>query len=268
MKMNKRKLEVSMMIGALLLLVIGLPVGLWVGNGVNSFLSGTPSYTQVENVTAFYDAPVLDGDAEYSFSAVNGTTITEETPTWDVTLEWDSITLSSTGTNNKVIYNWNTTIDDLINSKITGMRMKFNCSKDIAVTINLVKWDGVALTSVEAYSNAHVGNISSTIAWNITPMGLLAIKNDLNPAVTDEVYFQIIMEGYDTTKLASGDTIQFQFATTESGNVYAFTNYQLLTGSATIFGIIFLLIGLASTPYWNPLGPVKKQRKSPKKRRK
>lgn len=259
--MNKRKLEVSMMVGALLLLVIGLPTGLWMANGVNSWLSGTDTYAQVENTTAFYDGPILDDNVEHRYASVNGTVETEETPTWDVTLEWDSVTLGSTGTDNKVVFNWNVSVDDIINSKFTGLRLKLNCSKRLTVLVNAVKWDGVSLTSVEAYSNAHIDNESSTVHWNITPMGILAIKNDLNPDATDVVWFQIILEGYDTAKLTTGDTIQFQFATSESGNVYSFTNYQILSFSAVIFGIIFGLIGLASTKYWNPLGPEKKSRK-------
>lgn len=256
---KQRKTQVMLMVGALLLMFVGLPVGLYMANGFNGFLSGVNTWTEVENTTAFYDGPILDGDDEYRYASYNGTTVTEETPTWDTVTEWDSITIAGTGTNNKVVFNYNKTVDELLNSKINQIRFKLNSSNRLKVTVNAVKWDGVTLTSVQAYSVSHVDNESSTLYWNVTPVKALGYKNDLSPAATDEVYFQIILEGFDATNyLTAGDTIQFQIAEGSSSNAYAFSNIQILRGSVTILGLIFVLVGFASTPYWNPTGAKKK----------
>lgn len=253
--MNKRKTEVYMMVGALLLLFVGLPVALWGANAFNGYLSGVSTFSQVENVTAFYNGPILDGDDEYKVASYNGTTVVEETPSWDSNEEWDSIILLGNGTNNKVVFNWNVTVDDLLASKYNGFRMKFNGTDHLIVTVNAVKWDGVTLTSVQAYENLHVLNESATITWNMTPMNILNLKTTLAPAGTDEVYFQIIVTGYDSDNyLVLADTFEFQFATSEPGNVYAFTHLQILQGSATILGLTFILVGFASTSAWNPFG--------------
>jgi hypothetical protein len=250
------------MVGALLLITVGLPAGIWAANSFNSFLSGTVEYSQVENTTDFYDGPILDDDDEHRYASYNGTTVTQETPTWDVTGEWDQVTVVGTGSNNKLVLNWNMTTDDLLNSKFSVVRFKTNCSNELKLTVNAVKWDGVTLTSVEAYSVNHINNESETMNWNITPTKALELVNDLNPAATDEVYFQIVIEGYDSDNyLTVGDTVQFQIATGENGNVYSFSNLQILNGAATIFGLVFLLFGFASTPYWNPWGESKKRRR-------
>lgn len=265
-----RKLEIWLMVGALLLMFVGLPVGLYFANGFNAFLSGTNDYTQVENTTAFYNGTLVSGKAvEGRYGSVNGTSapILNDTWAWDAVSEWDQVTIVNTGTDVGLIMNWNMTPAKLLDSKINDFQMQFNCSDHLKVTINAVKFDGVTLTSVQAYQNTHVTNSSTTIRWNITPIGVLTLQNDLNSAATDEVYFQIIIEGYDASnKLTIGDTIQFQFATGESGNVYAFTSKQILQGSVTILGMTFVLFGFASTPYWNPFGEDKKPSGPSKKR--
>jgi len=258
---KQRKLQVWLMVGALLLMFVGLPIGLYFANGFNGYLSSSNEWTQIENTTKFKDAPILDEDDEHRYASYNGTTVTEETPTWDSSEEWDSLTVAGTGTNQKVVLNWNTTIDDLLSSKISQFRIKLNCSEHLKVTINLVKWDGVTLTSKEAYSNGHIKNASQTIYWNITPIGLLTLKTGLNADATDTVYFQIIIEGYDSDNyLTAGDSFQFQLATGEASNVYSFSSIQILRGSVTILGLVLLMFGFASTPYWNPFGEGKRRR--------
>lgn len=251
---NKRQVDIYLMVGAILLLFVGLPVALWGANTFNSFLAGTATETQVENVTAFYEGPILDGKAtEGRFGSFGNNTVTVEVPTWDTVTEWDQVVLTTSGTDAKMIFNWNTTVDGLLKSKDYQFRMKLNGTKALAVTINAVKYDGVTLTSVLCKSFPHVGNLSQTIYWNYSGTDLLGVISGLNPATTDEVYIQIIIEGYGTTKLTTGDTIQFQFALVGPSNAYSFTNWQIMTGFATIGGIAFFFVAMASTSYWNPL---------------
>lgn len=272
---SKRQVDVYLMVGAVLLLFVGLPVALWGANSFNSLLAGTATETQVENVTAFYEGPIIDGKAtEGKFASVNNTVITTEVPTWDTVTEWDQVVLTTSGTDAKMIFNWNTTVEELLKSKDYQLRMKTNGTKALAITINAVKYDGVSLTSVECVTFAHLGNKSQVVYWNWTGTDLLAIQTALNPSATDEVYIQIIIEGYGTTKLTTGDTIQFQFARIGPSNAYSFTNWQIMTGFATIGGIAFFFIAMASTSYWNPLqgnGKIqkagRKAKRSYKKRR-
>jgi len=62
--MTKRKLEVGLMIGALLFLFVGIPVAVWAGNSFNGGLGSTYGYTQIENVTEFVYAPIVTYDIE------------------------------------------------------------------------------------------------------------------------------------------------------------------------------------------------------------
>lgn len=243
------------MIGALLLLVIGIPITLWVSNGFNGFLSGAPSYSQIENTTAFYEGPFVDGvETEGRFASVNSTTVTAETPTWDTSDEWDSIVLTSTEAENKVIFNWNMSVEDLLNSKISQFRIKLNTTKELKISFYAVKWDDATLTKVLAYSIPHIGADNSTVYWNITASDVLNIKSGLAPAITDEVYFQIIIDGYDDDNhLTTADTITFQFATAEPSNAYSFSHYQVLKFTAFLMGAGLFFVGFASTKYFNPL---------------
>lgn len=260
---NKRQVDIYLMVGAILLLIVGLPVALWGANSFNSFLSGTATYTQVENVTAFYEGPLVNGKTtEGKYASVNNSVITAEVPTWDTVAEWDQVVLTTEGTDAKMIFNWNTTVTQLLKSKDYQLRIKTNGSKPLVITINAVKFDGVSLTSALCKQFTHIGNLSQTVYWNWTGTDLLGVISTLNPVTTDEVYIQIIIEGYGTSKLTTGDTIQFQFALTSPSNAYSFTNWQIMTGFATIGGITFFFIAMASTSYWNPLTGNSKTRRA------
>ena len=265
---NNRQVEIYLMVGALLLILVGIPGILYAANGFNGFLSGSASLTQIENSTAFYEGPILDEDLENRYASVNGTTVTAETPTWDTSDEWDQVIITSTETDNKLVFNWNKTVSEILNSKIYQVIFKTNITKEIKLTINAVKWDGTTLTSVEAHSITHIGVDNNTVYWNFTASEILYIQTQLNPAIADEVYFQFIFEGYDSdNKLTTGDTLVFQFAYAEPSNVYTFTSWQVLTFTASIMGLLLCFVALASTPYWNPLigRYTRKRKKQPKK---
>ena len=257
---SKRQIDQFLMVGAVLLLVIGIPSMIYVADSYNGLISGTYSYTQQENTTALYTGPIVEGDndigSEYGVASVNGTTtvtVTNESVSWDVVSEWDQITLTSTGTDNEIYFNWNQTPEKLMAGDNYQLRIKTNGTNALKLSVYAVKFDGVALTSVKAWDGL-VSNLSQVIYWNWTPMEILAVQSSLNPEATDEVYFQIIMEGRTTTdNLSVGDTIQFQFALGGSDNVYTFSAKSILHGTATIGGILFIILGIASTPAWNPL---------------
>lgn len=255
-KMNKRKMEIYLMVGALLLLFVGIPAAVWMANSVNGYLSANPTYAQIENTTAFLDAPLIadEIDTEYSFASVNGTDITEETPTWDVDGDWDEVTLTANETRNLVMFNVNMTVRELLNTDYSALRLKLNGTNELKVTIYAVKSDGVLLTKSLAYQFVHVGNETQTLLWNFTPSTILGLQVALKPALTDVVYFQIVIEGYNAANaLTTGDTIQFQFAWAGSAAAYSFTSWQILTGVSSMIGICLMFVAMASTPYWNPL---------------
>lgn len=253
------------MVGALLLLLVGVPLGLYAANSINGYLSANPTYVQIENTTAFYEAPFIadDVDTEGRYAAVNGTTITVETPVWDTTGEWDALTITNDETRNTLYFNVNITVKELLNTDYSKMRLKFNGTKHLAVTIYAVKFDGVVLTKVSAVEFAHVGNESSTVYWNMTPSALLQLQTGLAPALTDEVYLQIAVSGYNAANaLEVGDTVMFQFAWASASAVYSFTSWQILTFMASGMGFVLILVAMGSTAYWNPLAGKKGSRSS------
>lgn len=272
---NKRKLDVYLMVGALILLFAGVPAGIWAMNSFNGWIAPSYTYTQIENETAgdFYDGPILDEDGEFYYATVNDTTVTEETWVQDSNSEWDSITIAGTGDEMGLFINWNVTVDGLLNSKDFQLRIKTNQTKELSIGVYATKWDGITLTRVLAFSG-HVGNESQTLYWNWTPSDLLSLKYNLAPAITDEVWMTILITGYDAdNELETADVIEVQLATGGTGAVYSFTSWQILTFTATIVGIILILVAFGSTPYWNPLVPTRSggsssgtRRKSPKRR--
>jgi hypothetical protein len=256
---NKAQLKTYLMYAAVIFLVIGLPLTLWGANSWNDLLANADSaYAQQENTTAFYQGAVVDGlSTEARYASVNGTgsdaDLTAETPTWDTTSEWDQVTLTTTQTDSKVYFNWNVTTDDLMGAAYEHLRIKTNGTKDYKITVQAVKYDGVDLTAVEGKVFDHVDNGSQVLYWNFTSSELLEIKATLDADATDELYYQIIFEGYDDTKLTTGDTIQFQFALSEIDNAFAWSHLQKIRAYGIIMGILCLFIGFASTRYYNPL---------------
>jgi hypothetical protein len=269
-KIPQRKIEIYLMVGAVLMLLVGIPLTLFVANGFNGFLSGTANFTQIENTTAFYEGPILDEDLEGRYASVNVTTVIAETPTWDVSEEWDTVTIASTETVNTLVLNWNMTVTNLLKSKISQIRFKTNFSKELKITVNAVKWDGTTLTTHNMEKILHIGVDNNTVFWNITPSEVLYASAQLNPAVTDEVYFQFEISGHDATtnKLTTGDTLTFQIASASPSNAYSFTGWQILTFTASIMGLFLCFVALASTKYFNPIiGQVKKAKKNYGKKR-
>lgn len=259
MNMGKRRMEVYLMVGALLLMFVGIPLGVWAGNSFNNWISPTYTYEQVENVTDFLEAPSITADIEdefeYRFATADGEleASTEETPTWDDTLEWDTIVLTGNTTDMVLMMNLNFSVEDLMNGKDFQLRYKQNFSKETTFSIYAVKSDGVEVTKVLAYTS-HIGNESQTVYWNWTPSDILGLKTTLDAELTDVQYMQIVITGFDDDNaLEVADIIEFQIALGGTGAVYSFSSWQILTGVATITGILLILVGFASTPYWNPL---------------
>jgi len=265
--MTKRKLEVGLMIGALLLLFVGIPVAVWAGNSFNGWLGSTYDYTQIENVTAFVDEPIttddIEAENEFSFGTFGDAESTEETPSWDVTQEWDSVTLVGNESEMSFALNINTTVKELMEGKDFQFRLKLNQTKDLSVRLYAVKSDGIELTRVVMWSS-HMSNETQTAYWNWTPTEIMMVSNTLNPAITDEVYLQLVIEGSDDdNELEAGDTIEFQLAWGGPTQVYSFSSWQILTGVSCLVGIVLLFVAAGSTPYWNPLTPKGRGRSAP-----
>jgi len=124
----------------------------------------------------------------------------------------------------------------------------------LEVKILAVAFDGINLRSVEVVKFSHIGNESTAVAyWNFSTTDLLDIASTLDPEATDEAYYQIVISGYDTTKLTTGDTIDFQIALAENTNPFAWSHIKMAQGFAVIGGLFFFVMAMASTPYWNPL---------------
>ena len=83
---NKRQLNKWLMIGAIMILMVGLPFSVWAVNSWNGLLTSTYDYTQFENTTKFYEGPLVDGvatEGRYASIHTNVTTVvTAETPVW------------------------------------------------------------------------------------------------------------------------------------------------------------------------------------------
>lgn len=277
MKMNKRRLDAIMNVVALVFLFLLVPGMVTMGNAWNGFLGDTYEWDAQENATAFYDGPIIDGDDEYRWASVYNTTVTEETPTWDVTGDWDQVTVVGTGAQSKLVFNLNKSVSDLVNSKYYSLRVKTNGTQPVKVSFYGVKFDGVTLTEQQIATTVTLGNLSKTAYFNWTPTEILQVDTLLNAEATDEVYTQIVIESSSTTlNLTAGDVIQFQVSLGKPSNVYTFSSIQILRGVATIGGIIFILFAFGSTSAWNPLtgndvfAKTKrsyKKRKSSKKRR-
>ena len=113
---KRRKIDVALMIGAIALLIIGIPLGVYAGEKWNGWLSPTYDYTSFpdddnDTLDAPYNADLIDTTG-YVIT-VNGTgddaVITNETVVWDTVLDWDSVTLTDTGI---LVINLNKTISD------------------------------------------------------------------------------------------------------------------------------------------------------------
>ena len=261
--MNKRKLDIYLMVGALLFMIIGIPGMIYVANGWNSFLSQSYDYDQMDNVTAFYNGPLYDGkstEGRYASMLPNGTGITAETPVWDTTGEWDTVTLTGVGVGGAnttliMVFNLNKSADDLLQSKYYSFRVKTNSTASMVMEINAVKYDGVKITEVNMLSAVQLDAGLRINYLNWTPTEVLNWVTTLNPDTTDETYIQVVFSSSTTPadNLTTGDTIQFEYSLGSPGNVYTYSASTILNGVGIIGGITFLLIGFASTPAWNPL---------------
>jgi hypothetical protein len=248
----KKRFEVGLTIGALAVLLLALPIACWTVNNISGWISATNTYDQLDNVTSeYYEGPVLDGDNEFAVASINGTTVTEETFVKDTSGDWDQVTISSTEADNILVFNLNSSVEDLLNSRISELRMKFNGSKALDITVQAVKWDTVTLTKHIMFEG-EVANESQILYYNMTPLDLLNAKTVLNAEPTDSQWIQILVTAKDTTKLETADVIQFQFAYGEPSNLNVLQNIDILQTTAVIMGVIFFFLAMASTKYWNP----------------
>lgn len=241
-------------LGAIALLFLAVPLGVWIGNEINTWRSDTYAYDQMENVTSeYYEAPIIESsDTEAKVVSLNDTTITEETPTWDTVSEWDQLIVTSTGTDVSLIFNLNISAEDLMRSSDYQMRMKLNGSKALDLSIEVCKFDGVAFTSSEVWSG-HVSNGSEVNYWNWTPTEVLEAHDiqDLEP--TDESWIRIIISGADGDKLTTGDTVQFQIAKGGPDNLTTWSSYGIMTTTTTLLGIGLMIMALFASPLVNPI---------------
>jgi len=250
------------------------------GNAWNGFLGTTYQWDAQENTTSLYEGPVVDGDlSEYLMAStlLNDTGDTEETPSWDVEDDWDQVAITLNGSKVKLIMNLNQSANDLLNSKYFSLRIKTNSTQPLKVSFYAVKFDATNLFSQQIGTTVTLGNGSKAGYFNWTATEILQTQTLLNPALTDEVYTQVIFESSSSSdNLTLSDVIQYQVHLGGSSNAYAFSSIQILRGVATIGGVVFLMVAFASTPYWNPLagtikttgGPRKTPRKTTKRRRK
>jgi hypothetical protein len=134
---KRRKMDVALMLGAVALLIIGIPLGIWMSEKWNGWLSPTYDYASFpdddnETLDAPYNADLIDTTG--FVYTVNGTgddaVITNETVVWDATLDWDTVTLTGDGI---LVINLNKTLDQLYKSKNYQLRMAFNASVGIGV---------------------------------------------------------------------------------------------------------------------------------------
>ena len=254
---KKARLNILASMFAIVMTLAGPVVGTAGANMWNEWTSGgSIDYTQIENTTAYLSAPFVEEkiSTEARYASVNGTgtsaNITAETPTWDTTTEWDQVTITSTGTDVKLIFNLNITLDELLDTKNTEMRIKTNGSKALEITIEAVKSDGVDLKTHELY-NKEVANLSQKAVWDFDPTDILEASNELDPAKTDDVWIRIIIEGKGTTKLTTADVVQFQFAWGGNDNVYALSSEDALGMTAVIMGLLYLILAVLATPMLN-----------------
>jgi hypothetical protein len=241
-------------LGAIALLLLAVPVGVWIGNQVNGWRADSYAYDQMENVTSeYYEAPIIESsDTEAKVVSLNDTTITEETPTWDTTSEWDQVIITSTGTDVSLIFNLNISAEDLLRSNDFQVRMKFNGSKPLDVSIETCKFDGITLTTSQVWSKS-ISNGSQVAYWNWTPTEILEAHDNLNQDPTDESWIRIVIEGGDTSKLTTGDTVQFQVAIGGPDNLLTWSSYGIMTTTATLLGIGLAVMALFASPLVNPV---------------
>ena len=257
MKMTKKRLDAILNVVALVFLFLLVPGMVATGNAWNGFLGTTYTWDAQENTTSLYEGPVVDEDSsEYLMAStlLNDTGDVEETPSWDVDGDWDQVTISNDGAKIKLIMNVNKSANDLLNSKYFSLRVKTNSTQHLKVSFYAVKFDATNLFSQQIAETVTLGNGSKTGYFNWTATDILQAQTLLNPATTDEVYTQLIFESSSTTlNFTAADVVQYQIHLGKSSNAYSFSSIQILRGVATIGGVIFLLVGFASTPAWNPL---------------
>jgi len=254
-KLSKKRLDAILNVVALAFLFLIVPGMVYVGNAWNGFLGSTYEWDAQENATSLYQGPVIDGDSsEYRMASVNDTGDVEETPVWDVSSDWDQVTIVNTGAQVKLIMNLNITANELLNSKYYSLRVKTNGTQPLKISCFAVKFDGVTLTQQQIDESITVRNGSRTAYFNWTPAEILQVETLLNPELDDETYLQLVFESSSSTdNLTTGDVIQYQIHLGKPSNVYTFSSIQILRGVATIGGILFIMCAFASTSAWNPL---------------
>lgn len=263
--MNERTKGILMMVLAFSIIFLGIPLGIGLGNGYNALLTDNVNYSQIENTTAFQDVVSWDGVSTKG-SVVSGSSAganaTEETPLWDTNQEWDSVVLTTESTDAVILWNVNLTPKKVLHSEKCGLRVKTNGTKELEVSIWVVKYDGVDLTRIKAFAQK-VENGSQEVTWNITPIEILDLNSELNVETTDSSWIQIQITGYDAdNKLTTADELEFQFAWETPDNPWVLSSYQILETIAIIGMVIFTVLAVISVS-----GLVKDESKRSKRRR-
>lgn len=253
---KRRKIDVALMLGAVALLIVGIPMGIWVSEKWNGWLSPTYDYASFPDddnhtLDAPYNADLIDTTG--LVYTVNGTgedaVITNETVVWDTVLDWDSVTMTDAGI---LVVNLNKTVGAIYTGKDYQFRFTLNCSEDLEISLEAVKSDGVLMTVVPI-----VGPIESDgtgiIYWNLTPAEVLGIVTTLNALATEENWIRIVITGAEGADLDLGTTIEFKGELGGSGHVYAVSPQYTLQAVALVFTLVFGFVAVASTPYFNPL---------------
>lgn len=252
--MNKKNTDVALMILAISLIVVGIPIGMYMADSWNSWLSPTYDYTSFpDNDTDLLEAPVLGAviSTEGSAVTVNGTTatatITNETVIWDSPLDWDSVTMTGAG---DLILNLNKTVSDLYGSVNYQMILNTNSSIDLTLTLQAIKSDGIILTSYDL-NTWNPGNGSNSVYWNWTPSDIMEIITTMNVRATEETWIRLVIEETDGA-LEIGDSVEFKIELGGSGHVYGISSEKTLQMTLWIGTLIFGFVALASTPWFNP----------------
>jgi hypothetical protein len=256
---KERKLDVALMIGAIAMILIALPLGVWASEKWNGWLSPTFTYTSdpdEDNDTV--DMPFLADliDTTGFVASVDGTdedaVIVNETVIWDDTNDWDAVTMSQNGT---LYINWNETLDGLYNAKSFQYRFSTNSSVALDITIQAVKSDGIAITAVDLAHFTAEADDTAVHYWNWTPASMLEDVSAFKPLATDDVWIRIVIAGEEAVDLTAGDVIEFKGEVGGSNHVYAVSSKYALQATAMIFALVLGFLAIASTAYFNPLSP-------------
>lgn len=255
--MNKRKLDIILMVLGLLTITVFVPLTISAMSSANTLLTTNYDYSQVENETGFYDGPIVDGvatEGKILTGGSTGTNISEETVTWDSVSEWDTLTVTTVNTDATIFFNLNDTVNEIYDSSTSKFRFKVNSSFDMTGTLYVCVFDGVDLVKTKAWEK-HIGNGSQEVTYNFTATEILSLKTQARPEKTDEVFWQWALTTTDdsVSNFTTGSSIQFQMAWGTPDNVFTLSSSTIIQFVAGIGAFFFFFIAIASTKWFNPL---------------